>query len=125
MSSRFCAFGRRLDIIPWTPYLEECCRILGAPGSSREDKSAVMLARVQMVAQRIGQNPWEGRQDFTGSAPPPLLYLKSLQNQIQQLKGQMDPILEEESKSSCSAYPCGAKDLIINKSNRSLDPSQR
>jgi hypothetical protein len=57
-----------------------------------------MLARIQMIAQRLGQNPWEGRQDFTGNAPPPLLYLKSLQNQIQQLKDQVDPVIEEESE---------------------------
>lgn len=50
-----------------------------------------------MVAQRLGQNPWEGRQDFTGNAPPPLLYLKSLQNQIQQLREQLDPVLEGEA----------------------------
>jgi hypothetical protein len=59
-----------------------------------------MLARIQMVAQRLGQNPWEGRQDFSGNAPPPLLYFKSLQNQIQKLREQVDPAIEDERKSS-------------------------
>jgi hypothetical protein len=62
------------------------------------------MARIQMVAQRIGQNPWEGRQDFTGNAPPPLLYLKSLQNQIRQLREQLDPILENESEFAYSSF---------------------
>jgi hypothetical protein len=66
-----------------------------------------MLARIQMVAQRLGQNPWEGRQDFTGNAPPPLLYLKSLQNQIQQLREQLDPVLEGEGES----LGCGFRSL--------------
>ena len=57
-----------------------------------------MLARIQMIAQRIGQNPWEGRQDFTGSTPPPLMYLKTLQHQIQKLQDELDPVLEGEGK---------------------------
>ncbi|KAE9380950.1 hypothetical protein N431DRAFT_498703 [Stipitochalara longipes BDJ] len=97
LSSVLCCFGRRLDVVPWTPYLEESCRILDSPGMSRHDKSAVMLCRIQMVAQRLGQNPWEGKQDFTGNAPPPLLYLKSLQNQIQKLRDNQDSLLEDET----------------------------
>lgn len=82
-----------------------------------------MLARIQMVAQRIGQNPWEGRQDFTGNAPPPLLYLKSLQHQIHKLWEQLDPNLEEESESSLLEFPSCVFKLILNNSNRSLDVS--
>jgi hypothetical protein len=123
MFSSFCGWGRRLDILPWTPYLEDCCRILNASGTSREDKTAVMLAKIQMVAQRIGQNPWEGRQDFTGNTPPPLLYLKSLQHQIHKLWEQLDPHLEEESESPPLEFPSGVLKLIFNNSNSSIDVS--
>jgi hypothetical protein len=65
---------------------------------SRHDKTAVMLCRIQVVAQKLGQNPWEGKQDFTGDATPPLLYLKSLQNKVQKLWDQQDPVLEDVCK---------------------------
>lgn len=111
--------------MPWTPYLEECCRILDSPGSPQQDKSAVMLARIQMVAQRLGQNPWEGRQDFTGNAPPPLLYFKSLEKQIQKLREQMDPVIKDQSKFLLYLSTCCDIDLILQQSSPGLSRPQK
>jgi len=94
---------RRLNSAPWTPYLEECCQILGTPNSNRDDQCAVALVRIQLLAEKIGQSPWHGRPDFVGHPAPPGLYLDSLQDQVKKLGDELTSSLNENSKSTLHA----------------------
>ena len=55
-------------------------------GHHRHDRFAVALIRMQLVSEKIYQNPWHGISEGRSSIVPPVLYLKALQNELETLR---------------------------------------
>jgi hypothetical protein len=88
--SRLANFFHRLEAPRWTSYLDECCQILIDTGDHPNDKTAVSLIKIQVLADKIGQSPWHGRLEaLHADTPPPILYLDSLREQLKELKRQL------------------------------------
>ena len=83
---RVGSFFQRVDTAKWTPYLDKCCDLLYEFGHHRHDRFAVALIRMQLVSEKIYQNPWHGSSEGRYSIAPPVLYLKALQNEMKTLR---------------------------------------
>ncbi|KAG4443063.1 hypothetical protein IFR05_001459 [Cadophora sp. M221] len=88
------SFFQRLDTPPWTPYLEECCTMLYQSGYHRDDKYAVALIKMQLVSEKIHQNPWHGASEGRRHVAPPILYLKSLESEVKSLRDELSAEME-------------------------------
>jgi hypothetical protein len=87
---RLANFFHRLEAPRWTSYLDECSQILIDTGDHPNDKAAVSLVKIQVLADKIGQSPWHGRLEaLHTNTPPPILYLDSLREQLKELKTQL------------------------------------
>lgn len=101
-------FFRRLESLPWTPYLDKCCDKLQA-GPVETDKSVVALIRVQLIAERVSQGPWHAKSEIGGDNIAPVLHIRAIQEQIKSLKSSMLPMLGDQGQSS---KPCQWSILI-------------
>ncbi|CZS94996.1 uncharacterized protein RAG0_04795 [Rhynchosporium agropyri] len=83
------SFFQRGDTARWTPYMEECCAKLYELGYHRDDKNAVALIKMQLVFEKIYQNPWHGASDGQSHTAPPILYLKALDSEVKSLEANL------------------------------------
>ena len=116
-------FFHRLEAPRWTPYLEECCQILMESGDQPSDKTAVSLVKIQVLADKIGQSPWHGRLEaLHANAPPPVLYLDSLREQLKELKRQIS--LDQRSHGQLLPHHISADSNLLIHFQHSCCPSK-
>lgn len=99
MCHRVGSFFQRLDTAKWTPYLDECCVVVNRVEDHRDDGLAVSLVRIQLLSERISQNPWHGTSDAISTAAPPVLYLKSLRDELKSLENDLFSQMQTNSES--------------------------
>lgn len=108
-SLRVGSFFQRVDTAKWTPYLDECCTLLYESGHHRDDRFAVALIRMQLVSEKIFQNPWHGSSEGRPHTAPPVLYLKALQNEVNHLRADLSVEMESNREDLLSdSYHVGA-----------------
>jgi hypothetical protein len=83
-----------MDSLRWTPYIDECLRSLAEAREYETDVQLVYFVRLQYVVERIYQSPWHDGSCFHGGLPP-VMYLRSLQAQLQEFKKGLPEYLEQ------------------------------
>ncbi len=83
----------------WTPYLDECLRLLEEKREYPTDLLLVYLVRVQLISNKLACAPWNDTFGDAMTKFPPEFYLKALQSQLDDLKRNIPPELQTNSKS--------------------------
>jgi hypothetical protein len=87
-------FRSKLEPLRVTPYIYECLENLGTSQEHPSDTSAVAIVRLQLIEERIRQAPWNSEYEASEqliSAPPAILYVKAIQEQLKDFKRKMAP----------------------------------
>ncbi|RFU29964.1 hypothetical protein B7463_g6352, partial [Scytalidium lignicola] len=79
-------FFHRIEPMQISPYIEECCTILVEAQEYTMDQTAVSLARLQIIVERVRQSPWYSSHDSTSSTIPPMFYIRSVEKQLEELR---------------------------------------
>lgn len=87
--SRFSAAFRRVDSMPWTEHLEECCQVLQEAAKYPSDAYAVALIRLDHLLER-----YTGIEGFKpGVSMPIQTYVKLFSDDIDRLKQSLPDLL--------------------------------
>ena len=80
--------------------MEECLQILTEKQECPADEILVLQVRMQLIVDKISQAPWhDGDYDNPDlRRAPPAFYVKTLQSQLQELKGTIPSRLWQNSK---------------------------
>lgn len=78
----------------WTPYLEECLRLLEEKNDSPTDGLLVYIVRVQLICNDVAAVPWNDAFGSTGSGVPQDFYVKTFTSQLEELRRAIPPELE-------------------------------
>jgi hypothetical protein len=79
----------RIDPLWISPYVLECLEALEKAQDQPSDVFATSLVRLQLMVERISQCPWSTGYGGPGSSisgPPPMFYVKSLQEQLKNFR---------------------------------------
>jgi hypothetical protein len=99
--ARISSHFQRIDAIRWTPYLDECLRMLAENREYPTDMLLAHFVRLQLIIERVTQAPWhDGPVDAAGSVrAPSVFYLKALQAQLEDFKRDVPPELQQNGRS--------------------------
>lgn len=88
VSSTMASSFQRLEPLRWTPYFDECLRMLAETRENSADKLLVQFVRLQLIVEKVAQAPWhDGPFDaFSSIETPSQFYMKALQSQLQDAK---------------------------------------
>ncbi|KAL2059766.1 hypothetical protein VTL71DRAFT_10150 [Oculimacula yallundae] len=89
LTSLVGSFFQRGETAKWSPYLQECCSVLSDRPHHRDDKYAVALIKMQLIFERIYQDPWHGTSEQHSYTAPPILYLKTLGSDVEVLRAEI------------------------------------
>lgn len=92
--------------LAWTPYLDECLRVLAAEKESPNDEVLVHIVRSQLIVERASQVPRSETEDDTNSCIP--FYIKALMTQLDDFKRQI-PVEEQNNGMSRPTMPRSSK----------------
>ena len=98
---RVSSYYQRVESPRWSSYLDECLQILEGNKGCPSDVFLVQLVRLQLIAESVGQAPWN-EDNICVLKAPSNFYLKALQQRLREFKGQMPPELLQNSRSSPS-----------------------
>lgn len=97
LSSVVASYFSRIESLRWTPYLDECVRLLSENSETPTDLLLVQFFRLQMISNKVTQNP--GQESFVEPGGPLkepwAFYLKDLQAQLKGCKQNVPPELEQ------------------------------
>ncbi|KAF2813174.1 uncharacterized protein BDZ99DRAFT_251042 [Mytilinidion resinicola] len=99
LSSNISSHLGRIDALRWTPQMEEALRIIEMNKSCLTDEAFAFQVRLQLLKQRaahIREQQIDGARTATASVTtsvPGLLYLKTLREQLHELKSSFPPDL--------------------------------
>lgn len=96
----------RIDALRWTPHMEESLQILLDAKECPEDELLVTLVKIQLVMDKVHYL----RRDGDGQPPPPI-YTKSFQAQLESVKGQIPQNLKQDSTFNQPATSTGPQKL--------------
>ncbi|KGO46093.1 hypothetical protein PEXP_017350 [Penicillium expansum] len=85
------------NMLPWTPYMEECLDVLSRSAESPYDEMFAHQVRLQRIAGEV-----ESARSTTTS--PPAFYLSALQLKVNEVKAQISPHLQQEAPLLASLY---------------------
>ncbi|KAH8805653.1 hypothetical protein F5884DRAFT_755216 [Xylogone sp. PMI_703] len=85
----------RMEPMKLSPYVEECCTVLAASNDHPMDRIAVSLVRLQILVERLRQSSWHGNHDPPTTTIPPMLYIRSVEKQLEELKKDWPPEIEQ------------------------------
>lgn len=83
----------------WTPYLDECLRLLEEMREYPTDLLLVYLVRIQLIHNKVARAPWNDNLGDAAARLPPEFYLKALQSQFDDLKRSVPPEIQTNGKS--------------------------
>ncbi|KAH8684458.1 hypothetical protein BGZ60DRAFT_166324 [Tricladium varicosporioides] len=81
----------RIDALPYTSYVDQCCSILEAADTRNEDHTLIALVRLQLVSERIKQAPWNTGGNGGENFCPQILHVKALETQLRNVKAELAP----------------------------------
>ena len=76
----------------WTPYLDDCLRVLADNAEKSQHESSdcllVQIIRVQLIIEKLAQAPWHdgSAEHSVGTEMPPQFLIKALQAQLKAVK---------------------------------------
>jgi hypothetical protein len=81
----------------WTPYLEECCKVLVAEEVLPENQILVHLIRLRQIMEKLNQSPWyDTLADATvAERPPAIFYINVLEAQLEEYKRSIPKELQQ------------------------------
>ncbi len=97
LNSVVASYFSRIECLRWTPYLDECVRLLSENSEVPTDRLLVQFLRLQMISNKVTQNPGqEGFVEPGGPLKEPwAFYLNALQAQLKECKQNVPPELEQ------------------------------
>jgi hypothetical protein len=102
------AHFQRNDSMRWSPYLDECLRILEERKEYPTDTLLVYCVRLQLINERVAQAPWN---DSYGGAPSTRLaefHLNALQSQLETVKQRIPVELQSNSRFPTLSFALGS-----------------
>ena len=88
----------------WTPYLDECLRLLLENADSSEDTSSdlflVQIIRIQLIIEKIAQAPWHDP-SFGAAEIPPQFFIHALEAQLENTRKEIPPALAKNGTLTC------------------------
>lgn len=99
-SNSVSCYFQKLEPLPWTPYNDECLRILAESREHSGDLLLVQFVRLQLIVEKAAQAPrHDGLSDASSFiSTPSQLYLKALQIELQNFKQALPLELSDNSK---------------------------
>ena len=100
-------FRSRIDPLKITPYVYKCLENLDAAQDQPTDICATSLVRLQLIAERINQGPWNteyGVPEYPVSYTPPILYVKSIQQQLKDFRSSIPPEIGTRGRNPISQH---------------------
>ena len=107
------SYFQRIDALRWTPYLEDCVRMLAENKEQPTDSLLEQFVRLQLIVERAAHAPWhDGPANALVSLRAPVVFhLKALQAQLQDFKRDVPQDLRHHG-TSISIYQQSYKMLI-------------
>ena len=95
-------FFLKTQTMRWTPHMEECMQKLADEPQCPGDLVLVVLAKIYKVLEDYSQVQWAnsefgGRSGVTSAKTNPMHYLKSLRANLEDIKKNLTPELQENS----------------------------
>lgn len=96
---RCSCYFQRIEPLRWVPYFEECLQLLEKTKEYPTDTLLVFLTRLQLIKNAVSRDASDNFPSGIAS-PPSEIYFKSLQSQLEELKRNIPPELDGNSKRS-------------------------
>ena len=77
---------RKMEPLRWTPYMDDCIRVLSEEKESELDILLVTQAKCHVLMNQITRSPNERAFEGDGSKAPPTYYVKAMQVQLQHIR---------------------------------------
>ncbi|KAJ2905281.1 hypothetical protein MKZ38_005794 [Zalerion maritima] len=100
MSSMVSSYLGHIDAMQWTPYMEECLRVLTTNSESPHDEIFVHQIRLQRIAGDI--EAARGAGASTAASLP--FYVSAVRRNVDEVKAQISPYLEQDPILLASIY---------------------
>ncbi|KAL1963469.1 hypothetical protein VTN77DRAFT_8370 [Rasamsonia byssochlamydoides] len=95
LSSSIASYHQKFESMRWSPYLEECLRMLAEKPEYPTDEAFVYQIRLQLIIEKAVPICVRNREvEQVESLRVSILYLKGLQSQLQDVKSKIPPHLE-------------------------------
>jgi hypothetical protein len=96
---RISSFLQKMDILRWTPHMDECLQILEDNKECSNDELLVQQIRLQQIVNKMTLDTLsDGALDFREHSQPTSAHLKSLHSQLQGIKTSLLAKPETNSK---------------------------
>lgn len=94
------SFLRKGEPLRWTPYSEECLRVLETQKEFPSDALLVQLLKLRLISEKIDDAPWKCSisEVFNDTRAPEMFYLHSLETQFQAFKRNLPSHVEDNGK---------------------------
>ncbi|TGO85007.1 hypothetical protein BPOR_0441g00020 [Botrytis porri] len=91
LSSSFSLYVQKIDTLRWTPYADECLKILSAKPELLHDTLMTQIVQLQQIQERVKDAPWydAAGDGSTAFKAPAVFYLKALRNQMETFRQQI------------------------------------
>lgn len=102
VSSVIFQFIGKPEPMRWTPYLEECLRMIAEDPPHPDDENLVALVRYQKIANEALLTPWRTGETEIGcdsARAPVLFYIKALRAKLEHVKELVPERLKDDSMS--------------------------
>ncbi|KAF5874200.1 putative zn 2cys6 transcription factor protein [Botrytis fragariae] len=100
LSSSFSLYVQKIDTLRWTPYADECLKILSEKPESLPDTLMTQIVRLQLIQERVKDAPWydTAGDESIAFKTPAIFYLKALKNQMETFRQQ----IPNEARENCT-----------------------
>lgn len=95
----FSLYVQKTDTLRWTPYADECLKVLSDKPESLHDILMTQIVRLQIIQERVKDAPWYDTtgDESTAFKAPAIFYLKALKNQMETFRQQ----IPNEARGNC------------------------
>ncbi|TVY78222.1 Transcriptional regulator WAR1 [Lachnellula suecica] len=94
LTSVIALYIKKTDGIPYSPYMDYCCKVLEEKAECGSDLLLVALAKLQFVAESFQRNVLQKSRN-TELKVPAWMYVKSLRNELETLWASFSPSLRQ------------------------------
>jgi len=84
---------QRIDALVWTPFMDECLKMLSERPEWNGDEVLVALVRIQLLVEQLTRAVWQ-----SSEKAPPGFFVSALKTQLYDLKAQFPPHIQQNRK---------------------------
>lgn len=97
--NRTCYFQKQ-DSLRWTTYFAECLRVIEVTGEYKSDILLAQIVKSRLVFEKVMLAPWHNPIPDADNVlrPPAILYLNTLERQMQDFKSNIPVELQDNRK---------------------------